>query len=648
MLVTWEVDLDLDDSGSYATDIKDYVHLDDGIKLSPRGRGADLEAAQPVICTLMLDNSDGRFSPADSGSPYDPDFRPYKRIRIRATFNAVTYDVFLGTITSIIVNPMLRDQFAYVTAIDDSYALSRTDIRLPSIGGVKTGIVTQRIIDLSEVGELVDNPRFKTDLTGYSKIDGGETMERKTTAPVMEGAASCYVETDAANEGVRYALPHDADSDFQSVKVTASCYVRNDGGLQSVVVLRLVDSATDPIATGFSNILTSEWQRVTVTGTFGGASTDFFLDIEQQGVGSRAFRVGAVHCTLFKNVIPRNLDGGDYAPSQIAFHRQPAAGAIEEIRDNELGALFFFDGQGRATFHDHTHRWREAESTSSQATIDETFSELAYEMNADDRVSEVVLDYPIFEIGEPGTPMFHLAPVPRTIGPNGTLRIEIDYGGTLVRDTITPVANTDYFIRSQPDSDSAGDDETGNVTLDFEDFGRGAYAVLTNTVARVVHVTNFQVRATPVRPPSDLTPARATPTSVPILAGVLTHTYSLLDSEPAIQSWATYLANRYGETQRERLAMTLTETFPAAKTTGVMAQILGREVGDRVTVVNDDLDGTTKVNAAFYIDSRSLEIGVNQISSVWGLTPVDADYWRIGAAANDRIGVASNEAIVAP
>jgi hypothetical protein len=621
-LVTWDVDLDLDDSGGYATAIEQYVHQDDGIKLSPRGRGVDLEGAQPVICTLTLDNSDKRFSPANSGSPYDPDFRPYKRIRIRVTFNAVTYNVFLGIITSIVVNPMLRDQFVYVTATDDSYALSRTDIRLPAMGGVLTGTVIHRIVDLAEIGELCTNTRFKDDLTGYA-VAVGATLTRKTTGDILEGAACMETITLASTaSGWTYnLLSVTSDGDVLTARVYVIAGTPDDVG--RTVTLKGNGTGGSGSSDTTSHTLTDTWEPIEVSWTAGSAGAN--VQVTAGAAAITTFRTGAHHVTLTKNAIPRNVDGGSYAPSQIAFHRRPAADASEEIRDNELGALFFFDGQGRATFHDHTHRWRESESTSSQATIDETFSELAYEQNADDRVFEVILDYPIFEIGEPGTPMFHLVPVPRTVAPNGTLRIEIDYGGTLVRDTITPVANLDYFIRSQPDGDSAGDDETGNVTLDFEDFGRGAQAILTNTVARVVHVTNFLVRATPIRPPSDLTPARATPTSAPILAGVLTHRYSLLDNERAISSWATYLADRYGETQRERLAMTLIETFPAAPTAGLMAQILGREVGDRVTVVNDDLDSATEINAAFYIDSRSLEIGVNQISSTWVLSPVDVD-----------------------
>ena len=45
---------------------------------------------------LVLDNRDGRFTPFNVSSPYYPDILPLRRIRIRATWDLVTYPVFQG------------------------------------------------------------------------------------------------------------------------------------------------------------------------------------------------------------------------------------------------------------------------------------------------------------------------------------------------------------------------------------------------------------------------------------------------------------------------------------------------------------------------------------------------------------------------
>ena len=47
---------------SFPHDITGFVSLDAGIGISTRGRSDELSAAQPVTCTLTLDNTDGRFS----------------------------------------------------------------------------------------------------------------------------------------------------------------------------------------------------------------------------------------------------------------------------------------------------------------------------------------------------------------------------------------------------------------------------------------------------------------------------------------------------------------------------------------------------------------------------------------------------------
>lgn len=49
--------------------------------------------------SLTLNNRDRRFDPTNTSSPYSPNLRPARvRLRIRATYSAVTYDVFTGYI----------------------------------------------------------------------------------------------------------------------------------------------------------------------------------------------------------------------------------------------------------------------------------------------------------------------------------------------------------------------------------------------------------------------------------------------------------------------------------------------------------------------------------------------------------------------
>jgi hypothetical protein len=223
-LATWAVELDLDDGGTFSTDISAYVERVAGLSMQGRGRKADLDAAGISILTLTLGNNDGRFSPGNAGSPYGTTFRPLKRIRVRVTYNAVTYDFFYGIIKNIDVRPMAEERTVYLSCEDMMSVLAATEIRLPLMSDQRTGIIINRILDAAEVGEHCDNPRFKDDKTGYTDL-GTVTNTRVTTGKLLEGQAVLESVTAAATSGWTYAFPHDADSDFQGKKVTRAVYV---------------------------------------------------------------------------------------------------------------------------------------------------------------------------------------------------------------------------------------------------------------------------------------------------------------------------------------------------------------------------------------------------------------------------------------
>lgn len=66
-----------------------------------RGRSAVFERMKAGTGTLILDNSDRRFDPLYGSSPYSPDVKPLKPVRIRATYNLTTYPIFQGYVESI-------------------------------------------------------------------------------------------------------------------------------------------------------------------------------------------------------------------------------------------------------------------------------------------------------------------------------------------------------------------------------------------------------------------------------------------------------------------------------------------------------------------------------------------------------------------
>jgi len=78
------------------TDITAYV-----ISFSTkRGRQNTLGRIEAGTAELVLDNSDRRFDPTYTSSPYSPNVVPMKKLRISATYSGTTYRLFVGHIES--------------------------------------------------------------------------------------------------------------------------------------------------------------------------------------------------------------------------------------------------------------------------------------------------------------------------------------------------------------------------------------------------------------------------------------------------------------------------------------------------------------------------------------------------------------------
>lgn len=61
-----------------------------------RGRSQESESFRAGTLQILLANEDRRFDPTQTAGPYYPNLLPMRRVRVRATYSAVTYDVFNG------------------------------------------------------------------------------------------------------------------------------------------------------------------------------------------------------------------------------------------------------------------------------------------------------------------------------------------------------------------------------------------------------------------------------------------------------------------------------------------------------------------------------------------------------------------------
>ena len=80
------------------TDVSAYVELDAGIEIT-HGRGDEFSVCDPNRLSLTLDNSDGRFTAGRAASPYSPNVKIGRPIRVRSTrVGGVATDRFVGYI----------------------------------------------------------------------------------------------------------------------------------------------------------------------------------------------------------------------------------------------------------------------------------------------------------------------------------------------------------------------------------------------------------------------------------------------------------------------------------------------------------------------------------------------------------------------
>lgn len=117
------------------TDVSEYVELQDGIKID-YGRSDEVSAADANTMSLTLDNKDGRFTWGNTASPYYPNVKLGRPIRVTATVGGSDYVRFVGYINQWPVEwPGDSAGFA-TTSITASSRLSRLGLDSPIVNVV--------------------------------------------------------------------------------------------------------------------------------------------------------------------------------------------------------------------------------------------------------------------------------------------------------------------------------------------------------------------------------------------------------------------------------------------------------------------------------------------------------------------------------
>lgn len=148
-LPTLLVEMDLGDpfaTPTWSADITSYVRA----WSSRRGTSRELQRVEAGAASITLDNLSGRFTPMSTTSVYYPNLLPMRRIRIRATWNAVTYPIFQGYVESWPASfpEVGSDQIVTVSLVDGFKVLSLAAIsgaQSSQLSGARVGAILDAI-----------------------------------------------------------------------------------------------------------------------------------------------------------------------------------------------------------------------------------------------------------------------------------------------------------------------------------------------------------------------------------------------------------------------------------------------------------------------------------------------------------------------
>jgi hypothetical protein len=153
------------------TDVTKYVRGEVTVK---RGRNYELNKNDAGTASLTLENTDGRFDPLNTSSPYAPYVLPYRQVRITAFDGATTYNIFRGYV----------ERFPQQWAEGGNYGT----VDVTAVDGTKTA--------LAKTFGLRYFEQVTTDLpVWYWRYDS--TLGRTVNSGTSTGNTSSWVSTDA-------------------------------------------------------------------------------------------------------------------------------------------------------------------------------------------------------------------------------------------------------------------------------------------------------------------------------------------------------------------------------------------------------------------------------------------------------------------
>ncbi len=315
-------------------------------------------------------------------------------------------------------------------------------------------------------------------------------------------------------------------------------------------------------------------------------------------------KTGTIHGYILTDAnwtkLARLDDGQDTVPYWYG-HNVKARFAQEEIDDSEQG-FSYIDGSGTFNFEDRHHRSSEEHQT-SQATFDNTMISSPYSLNPKNIYNIIKVTVTPWDLQSIAT-LWTLQEVPSIpAGETSTWWGEAAVSGqsVFVGAWANPLTSTtDYLANSQ--ADGLGDNETANITVSATSFAKTIKIDITNNTDHLVYITLLQARGTYY---DDLTKVTRKAEDTTSQTNYQKRTLELdgkyMTDASKAQDFCSYAIGKYKDPRGELSTALMNQDSTT------LAQILGLEVSDRITVVNDTLG----VNDDFFIDYMQHDISMS-------------------------------------
>jgi len=128
-LAAYEVCVDWKNNGDFV-DAEEDISADVRELVWSRGRDQELNKVDTGRCRVTVVDLDGKYIPENTGSVLFPDALPGRAVRVRATHNLMTYDLFRGVLDDLLPEPRLTERRAVLPCLDGLDKLARDKITM--------------------------------------------------------------------------------------------------------------------------------------------------------------------------------------------------------------------------------------------------------------------------------------------------------------------------------------------------------------------------------------------------------------------------------------------------------------------------------------------------------------------------------------